>query len=178
MVDPSLGIDRTDTVDDNDSVLVRLGHLRHESILEQNPVSMQTRLPPPTYTTMPCTEVIAIAGIVLHSDVPLAIHLFSIDLVDCVINTHPLSAVMKTRAMSLPAAAFAAPVKSVSLRDEVTVVPSCFALVVIASTGYILTISGALDGGKKGDLQQSSMGTLQDHYPSRYPGLHYHHRDL
>ena len=111
---------------------------------------MRTRkLLTPTYATMPCTEVIAIAGIVLHSDVPLAIHLLSIYSIDCVIDTHPLSAVMKTRAMSLPAAAFAAPVKSVSLRDEVTVVPSCFALVVMASTGYILTISGALDGGKK-----------------------------
>lgn len=43
---------------------------------------------------------------------------------------------MKTKATSAPVAAFAAPVKSVSLREDVTFVPSALARALIPSTGY------------------------------------------
>lgn len=44
---------------------------------------------------------------------------------------------MKTSATVLPLAALAAPVRSVSLSDVVTVVPSVLARAVIASEGYV-----------------------------------------
>lgn len=43
---------------------------------------------------------------------------------------------MKTKATDFPLAAFAAPLRSVSLVDEAMVLPSVVALVVIASKGY------------------------------------------
>ena len=45
---------------------------------------------------------------------------------------------MKTRATDFPDAALAAPVRSVSLSEVVTVVPSALARVVMASEGYDL----------------------------------------
>jgi hypothetical protein len=45
--------------------------------------------------------------------------------------------VMKTSAADLPAAAFAAPLRSVSLVDDVIVVPSELARVVMAESGVV-----------------------------------------
>lgn len=42
---------------------------------------------------------------------------------------------MNTSAAAFPEAAFAAPVRSVSLKDVATIDPSCLALAEIASTG-------------------------------------------
>lgn len=51
-------------------------------------------------------------------------------------TTYQLSAVMKTNATSLLDAACEAAFRSVSLKEDVTVVPSVLARAVIASTGW------------------------------------------
>lgn len=90
------------------------------------------------HPVVPCAEVVAIARRVLDGDVSLAVSKFrdnaphpGLD-----VKAYPLSAVMKTNATSLPLAAFAAPVRSVSVSEDVTVVPSLFARAVIASMGW------------------------------------------
>ena len=58
-------------------------------------------------------------------------------ILDCeLLKTHPLSAVINTKATSAPVAVLAADARSVSLKEDLTVVPSAFARVVMASTGY------------------------------------------
>ena len=66
--------------------------------------------------------------------------------------TYPLSAVMKTKATSFPDAAFIAAFVSVSLKDDVTSVPSAEARFEMASTGYV----SAPSAGKFVNWRESS----------------------
>ena len=87
---------------------------------------------------MPCVQVVTVSCIAFNCDVAFAKDntiIQSRTTRKTFEASHPLSAVINTRATSLLAAALAAPVKSVSLREDVTVIPDCFALAVMASTG-------------------------------------------
>lgn len=85
---------------------------------------------------MPGVEVITVAGVPFDCDVFLPTQQHK-GIFDCeLLTTHPLSAVMKTKATSALVAVLAADARSVSLKEDLTVVPSAFARVVIASTGY------------------------------------------
>ena len=85
---------------------------------------------------MPCVEIVAVASVVLYGKVPLSARVsVTRPLFSYITITYPLSAVMKTKATSLPLAACAAALRSVSLSEDETVVSSVLARVVIASTG-------------------------------------------
>lgn len=91
------------------------------------------------YPTVPSVQIVTITSVTFNGDISLAVRTTSARTQSRKLRTiyaYPLSAVMKTSAASLLAAALAAPVRSVSLREGVTMVPSFLARAVIASTGY------------------------------------------
>ena len=91
------------------------------------------------YPVMPCVQIITIARVAFDSNVALTVTsvIKNLRAGNFIRPAYPLSAFMKTNATSFPVAALAAPVRSVSLSDVVTVVPSALARAVMASEGYV-----------------------------------------
>ena len=89
-----------------------------------------------TDPTVPCVEIVSVSSVVLNSQVSLTSSWLGTHCQEAKRVTHPLSAVMKTKATSLPVATRAAVERSVSLREEDTTVPSVLARDVMASRGW------------------------------------------